>query len=100
MDKWQEEWAYNKYWVMAHSQQCYEPIRLLAKDNEWTEQKNIEFKGLLEKTASQTPTVKTLTNAYQHVWGYFKKFVRQRKNKFTYIYCKNYHQQKMNWVHF
>lgn len=73
MEKWQEECAYNKYWVMAHSQQCYEQIRLLAKNNEWSEQKNIEFKNLLEKAASQIPTVKTLTNAYQHVWGYFKK---------------------------
>ena len=32
MEKWQEEWAYNKYWVMTHSQQCYEQIRLLAKE--------------------------------------------------------------------
>ena len=67
MDKWQEKWAYNKYWVMARSQQCYEQIRLLAKDNEWSAQKNAEFERLLKKAAGQTPTVKTLTNAYQHV---------------------------------
>ena len=85
MNKWQEEWAYNKYWVMAHSQQCYEQIRLLAKDNEWSEQKNIEFKNLLEKAASQTPTVKTLTNAYQHVWGYFKK-ICMPEEKQTYLH--------------
>ena len=85
MDKWQEEWAYNKYWVMAHSQQCYEQIRLLAKNNEWSEQKNIEFKGLLEKAACQIPTVKTLTNAYQHVWDYFKK-VCTEVEKQTYLH--------------
>ena len=85
MDKWQEEWAYNKYWVMAHSQQCYEQIRLLAKDNDWSEQKNVEFKGLLEKVASQTPTVKTLTNAYQHVWGYFKKMCTPEEKQ-TYLH--------------
>ena len=28
---------------------------------------------ILRVAAQQTPTVKTLTTAYQHVWGYFKK---------------------------
>lgn len=84
MDKWQEEWAYNKYWVMAHSQQCYEQIRLLAKDNEWSVKKNAEFEDLLAKAASQTPTIKTLTTAYQHVWGYFKK-IATTAEKQTYL---------------
>ena len=84
MDKWQEKWAYNKYWVMARSQQCYEQIRLLAKDNEWSAQKNAEFERLLERAAGQTPKVKTLTNAYQHVWGYFKK-IATISEKQTYL---------------
>lgn len=84
MDKWQEEWAYNKYWVMAHSQAYYEQIRLLAKDNEWSNAKNAEFESLLVKAASKEPTVKTLTNAYQHVWGYFKK-IATTEEKQTYL---------------
>lgn len=84
MDKWQEEWAYNKYWVMAHSQAYYEQIRLLAKDNEWSNAKNAEFESLLAKAASKEPTVKTLTNAYQHVWGYFKK-IATTEEKQTYL---------------
>lgn len=84
MDKWQEEWAYNKYWVMAHSQAYYEQIRLLAKDNEWSNTKNAEFESLLAKAASKEPTVKTLTNAYQHVWGYFKK-IATTEEKQTYL---------------
>ena len=43
------------------------------------------FKGLLEKAACQTPTVKTLTNAYQHVWGYFKK-ICTAEEKQTYLH--------------
>lgn len=84
MDKWQEKWAYNKYWVMAHSQAYYERIRLLAKNNDWSDAKNAEFEDLLAKAASEPPTVKTLTNAYQHVWGYFKK-IATTEEKQTYL---------------
>ncbi len=36
---WQKVWAVNKYWVMSKSQQQYDYIRLLAKNNQWTPQK-------------------------------------------------------------
>lgn len=56
---------------MAHSKAYYEQIRLLAKNNDWAGAKNAEFEHLLVKAVT-VPTVKTLTNAYQHIWGYFK----------------------------
>ncbi len=31
---WQKIWAVNKYWVMSKSQQQYDHIRLLAKNNQ------------------------------------------------------------------
>ena len=43
-----------------------------------------EFERLLENAVGQTPTVKTLTNAYQHVWGYFKK-IATTSEKQTYL---------------
>ncbi|WP_057876845.1 YbgA family protein [Liquorilactobacillus aquaticus] len=73
MDKWQQSWAVNKYWVMAHSQQIYNEIRKLASKNEWSEEKDRRYQALLDKAAEIKPTVKTLTTAYQHVWGYFKR---------------------------
>lgn len=85
MLQWQEEWAYNKYWVMAHSQQCYEQIRRLAKNNEWSDQKATAFHRLLDKAAHQAPTTQTLTNTYQHVWGYFKK-ICTKQEKQTYLH--------------
>ena len=84
MEQWQKKWAANKYWVMAHSQAYYEQLRLLAKDNEWSAAKNAEFDCILTKAASIKPTVKTLTNAYQHVWGYFKK-IATTEEKQTYL---------------
>lgn len=73
MEKWQKEWAYNKYWIMARSQQNYNRIRTLAKNNNWTSEKKVEFDKILFETENISPTKETLTNVYQHVWGYFKK---------------------------
>lgn len=69
----QSKWAEHKYWVMAHSQQHYNQIRELFKYNQWTPDKTAQFEQLLQEAAQKKPTVKTLTTAYQHVWGYFKK---------------------------
>lgn len=84
MLQWQEEWAYNKYWVMAHSQQCYEQIRRLAKDNEMVRPKIGCLSTFLDKAARQVPTTQTLTDTYQHVWGYFKKICTTQEKQ-TYL---------------
>ncbi len=70
---WQEIWAYNKYWVMARSQQVYNQIRTLASNNEWNVDKQSYFNQLIKDLELKEPTNATLTTAYQHVWGYFKK---------------------------
>ena len=36
---YQKQWAYQKYWVMAHSQQHYNALRGLFKGNQWSEEK-------------------------------------------------------------
>lgn len=73
MEEWQRIWAYNKYWIMARSQQLYNKVREMAKDNQWTPEKDLIFKRILEEAANTKPTRATLVTAYQHVWGYFKK---------------------------
>ena len=73
MTAWQVKWAEHKYWVMAHSQQLYNQIRALAKNNDWSDETAVTFEKLLQEAALQVPTRKTLTTAYEHVWGYFKK---------------------------
>ena len=73
MEEWQRVWAYNKYWIMARSQQLYNKVREMAKDNQWTPEKDLIFKRILEEAANTKPTRATLVTAYQHVWGYFKK---------------------------
>ncbi|KRL07270.1 YbgA family protein [Liquorilactobacillus hordei] len=73
MEKWQVSWAQNKYWVMSRSQQYYNEIRVLAKENHWDEECQQRYEQILQEIDDMMPTRKTLTTAYQHVWGYFKK---------------------------
>ena len=73
MTTWQTTWAINKYWLMARSQHLYNQGRALAKNNAWNADKQRAFSQLLATANTLTPTKQTLTTAYQHVWGYFKK---------------------------
>src|SRR5574337_1021290 len=83
MTAWQVKWAEHKYWVMAHSQQLYNQIRVLAKNNDLSHETAVTFEKLLQEAALQVPTRKTLTTAYEHVWGYFKKIATpEEKNDY------------------
>ncbi|MBO0436314.1 YbgA family protein [Vagococcus fluvialis] len=73
LKEFQVSWAQHKYWMMSHSQQVYNQIRELAKGNKWNQEKNETYKTLLKDLETTEPTEKTLRNAYQHIWGYFKK---------------------------
>ncbi|HCM90500.1 MULTISPECIES: YbgA family protein [Vagococcus] len=77
----ENEWAYQKYFVMAHSQKEYLYIRqLFSTTNENLEE---EFKEAILHAEQTPPTKGSLTNAYQHVWGYFKKCATsEEKEKF------------------
>ncbi|KRN29810.1 YbgA family protein [Liquorilactobacillus mali] len=89
MEKWQEPWAQNKYWVMSRSQQFYNEIRTLAKGNHWDEESQKRYQQILRETESISPTIKTLTTAYQHVWGYFKnKATIEEKKKYQSLLIK------------
>ncbi|MHA8110348.1 YbgA family protein [Lactobacillaceae bacterium Melli_B4] len=84
MQTWQDDWAFNKYWVMKHSQQAYNQIRQLARGNDWTVDKQRQYQQLLNQVAQLPPTKATLTTAYQHIWGYFKKIATDEERS-TYV---------------
>ena len=89
MEKWQESWAQNKYWVMSRSQQFYNEIRALAKGNQWDEKCQQRYQQILQEADSMLPTKETLTTAYQHVWGYFKnKATFEEKRKYQVLLNK------------
>ncbi|WP_225425888.1 YbgA family protein [Apilactobacillus micheneri] len=78
---WQSDWAYNKYWVMAHSQNAYNEIRTLAKNNHWDEKKEQEYQQIVQSLENVEPTKATLVTAYQHIWGYFKKIATSEEKQ-------------------
>lgn len=83
MENWQKKWAYNKYWVMAHSQKLYNDVRELAKNNQWSTEKDALFEDILQRANNIPPTRATLTTTYQHIWGYFKKICTEyEKNEY------------------
>ncbi|MCU9533902.1 YbgA family protein [Streptococcus sp. CSL10205-OR2] len=97
LKKAQKEWAYHKYWVMGHSQYHYNQIRLLFKGNDWSTEKEKSFLTYLDEAKKIAPTKETLTTAYQHMWGYFKKeaTVTEKTSYKTYIENAFYYQKEL-----
>ena len=86
LKKFQQSWAQNKYWVMSRRQQAYNEIRQLAKNNDWDQAKQDRYEEILRELEAVEPTTKTLTVAYQHIWGYFKKQASEaEKEKYKYL---------------
>lgn len=64
-------WATNKYLVLSHSQKVYLQIREYLK-REVVEVAVVE--RLIQEAVSLEENRLAVVNAYQHIWGYFKKF--------------------------
>ena len=76
----QRLWARNKYLVLSHSSNIYNEIRQYLK-NEKVEVSHVQ--ELIDR-AYQIPEHRgQVCNAFQHIWGYFKK-------KATDAECKDY----------
>ena len=76
----QQLWARNKYLVLSHSSNIYNEIRQYLK-NEQVELSHVQ--EMIDR-ACQIPEHRgQVCNAFQHIWGYFKK-------KATDVECKDY----------
>ena len=66
----QQLWARNKYLVLSHSSNIYNEIRQYLK-NEQVEVNQVQ--KMIDR-ACQIPEHRgQVCNAFQHIWGYFKK---------------------------
>lgn len=85
MHEIQKEWAQWKYFVMARSQKEYLALRQLFSGNQWSEEKTKQFYQHLDKVKELPVDLKAQRNAYEHVWGYFKKIatVEERQKFFA-----------------
>ena len=87
----QQLWARNKYLVLSHSSNIYNEIRQYLK------QEVVELSLVQEMIdrACQIPEHRgQVCNAFQHIWGYFKKKATdaERKNYMILLDCYRYGQ--------
>lgn len=70
-------WREEKYKVMYFSQRHYNLIRELLKGDPSME----ELESYIQEAYSLMPTKGSKTNAYEHMWGYFKKCATAEEKK-------------------
>ena len=74
----QQLWARNKYLVLSHSSNIYNEIRQYLK-NEQVEVNQVQ--KMIDR-ACQIPEHRgQVCNAFQHIWGYFKKKATDAERK-------------------
>ena len=74
----QQLWARNKYLVLSHSSNIYNEIRQYLK-NEEVEVTHVQ--EMIDR-ACQIPEHRgQVCNAFQHIWGYFKKKATEAERK-------------------
>ncbi len=74
----QQLWARNKYLVLSHSSNIYNEIRQYLK-NEKVELSQVQ--EMIDR-ACQIPEHRgQVCNAFQHIWGYFKKKATDAERK-------------------
>ena len=85
---YQQLWAENKYLVLSHSSNIYKDIRQYLK------QEVVEVSQLQEMIdrACQIPEHRgQVCNAFQHIWGYFKKKATETERKDYMFLLERYH---------
>ena len=74
----QQLWARNKYLVLSHSSNIYNEIRQYLKNEEVV----VSHVHELIDRACQIPEHRgQVCNAFQHIWGYFKKKATEAERK-------------------
>ena len=79
----QKLWARYKYQVLSHSNQLYLTIRNYLKEDEVSLE---QVQSYIDQALALPENPGQVVNAFQHVWGYFKKKATQtEKEDFIYL---------------
>ncbi len=71
------DWSKYKYTILEKSPTNYNKIRQLLKDKD--SYPVIEFYKLIEESLVLPENVGLTINAFDHVWGYFKRFATDKE---------------------
>lgn len=66
----ERRWREEKYHVLYYSQKHYLAIRQALKDTQIT---ITQLEQMIIEAKNQALTIGNMRNAYEHMWGYFKK---------------------------
>lgn len=70
-------WRKEKYHVLLHSQQSYQSIRNALKNDISLNQ----LQQMIDEALLIEPTIGSICNAFDHMWGYFKKCANEDEKK-------------------
>ncbi len=92
-------WRTSKYEVLAHNEASYRHIQ--KNHQRWDVEQLIDA---IEQTKKQLPTTGSVTNSYEHMWGYFKKKANQAEKEETFELLRQFQQGEIealalwNWL--
>jgi len=84
----QRLWAENKYLVLSHSSNIYNEIRQYLK-NEEVEVSQVQ--EMIDRACQISEHRGQVCNAFQHIWGYFKKKATETERKDYMFLLERYH---------
>ena len=79
-------WAKNKYLVLSRSSNIYKEIREYLKQDQ-VEVSHVE--DLIQQALALPENRGQVSNAFQHIWGYFKKQATAEKRRTLCCYLRN-----------
>lgn len=81
-------WAKNKYLVLSRSSNIYKEIREYLKQDQ-VEVSHVE--DLIQQALALPENRGQVSNAFQHIWGYFKKKATDAERKDYMFLLERYH---------
>ena len=88
-------WREEKYHVMFYSQKHYNQIRQAMRE----QQSYAVIEQLISQALSETPTIGSMQNACQHMWGYFKRLANtDEKEQYRQLLNDRNFEQLLNFL--
>ncbi|MFW3640524.1 DUF1722 domain-containing protein [Staphylococcus caprae] len=85
-------WREEKYHVLLHHQHACDNIRDMLKGDPSL----IEVQNEIENALAITPTKGSIINAYDHMWGYFKKVATDEEQHKALLLKNKFNDNQLN----
>lgn len=83
-------WRTSKYEVLAHNEAAYRHIQ--KSHQNWDIE---QLSHAIDEAKMLIPTIGSVTNSYEHMWGYFKKKATQEEKNETFELLLQFQQEEI-----